>query len=196
MFNSYAVENVHYALIVWGFENFNALCFNKQNQLIMDIGLIVSTNWLAMLVGALSTFVLGCIWYNPKVFGTAWMKGVSMTDEDAKKGNMPMVFGVSFLMSFVLAYHCAQYPHGEWYHGAVHGLIYGFSLIVPVVVTSSLYEQKSWTVIFINVGYGIVALCVMGIIVYTMGEMPDYPELEEMSEPEARQGIIRNVGVI
>lgn len=63
-------------------------------------------NFLALLLSALSTLVVGFIWYNPKVFGTIWMKESGMTEEKMKGSNMILIFGVSivyaFLISFVL----------------------------------------------------------------------------------------------
>ena len=50
-------------------------------------------NFLALLVAALSTLVVGFIWYNPKVFGTIWMKESGMTEEKMKGANMAMIFG-------------------------------------------------------------------------------------------------------
>ena len=49
---------------------------------------IMEINFLAVLVAALSSFVVGFVWYNPKVFGTIWMNEVGMTEEKAKQGNM------------------------------------------------------------------------------------------------------------
>ena len=49
-----------------------------QNKFIM-------TNWLALIVAAISALVVGFVWYNPKVFGTAWMKEVGMTEEEFAK---------------------------------------------------------------------------------------------------------------
>lgn len=60
-------------------------------------------NWLALLVAALSTFVVGFIWYNPKVFGSIWMRETGMTEEKAKGANMAMVFGGAFVYAFMLA---------------------------------------------------------------------------------------------
>ncbi len=62
------------------------------------------TNWLALIVSALIPMVLGFIWYNPKVFGTAWMQASGMTEEKAKGANMPVVFGLSFVLSILLAF--------------------------------------------------------------------------------------------
>jgi hypothetical protein len=60
-------------------------------------------NFYAILAAALSSFVVGFIWYNPKVFGTIWMKEIGMTDEKAKQGNMLKIFGLTFIFSFLLA---------------------------------------------------------------------------------------------
>lgn len=61
-------------------------------------------NFLAILVAALSSFVVGFIWYNPKVFGTIWMKEAGLTQEECEKGNMLKIFGLTFVYSLMLAF--------------------------------------------------------------------------------------------
>ena len=61
-------------------------------------------NFLALVVAAFSTLVVGFIWYNPKVFGTIWMKESGMTEEKMKGGNMLMIFGVSFIYAFLISF--------------------------------------------------------------------------------------------
>jgi hypothetical protein len=61
-------------------------------------------NFLAVLVAALSSFVVGFIWYNPKVFGTIWMKEAGFTQEQSEKGNMLKIFGLTFVYSLMLAF--------------------------------------------------------------------------------------------
>jgi hypothetical protein len=61
-------------------------------------------NFLALLVAAFSTLVVGFIWYNPKVFGTIWMKESGMTEEKMKGGNMLMIFVVSFIYAFFISF--------------------------------------------------------------------------------------------
>ena len=63
----------------------------------------MEVNWLAILVAAIVPTITGFIWYNPKVFGAAWMKAADMTEEKMKGANMPLIFGLSFLFSFMLA---------------------------------------------------------------------------------------------
>jgi hypothetical protein len=61
-------------------------------------------NFLALLVAALSTLVVGFIWYNPKVFGTIWMKESGMTEEKMKGGNMFKTLLISFLYAFLIGF--------------------------------------------------------------------------------------------
>jgi len=61
-------------------------------------------NFFAVLVAALSSFVVGFVWYNPKVFGTIWMKETGMTEEKAQNGNMVKIFGLTFIYSIMLAF--------------------------------------------------------------------------------------------
>ena len=60
-------------------------------------------NYLAILVAALSTLVIGFIWYNPKVFGNAWMKESGTTEEKMKGANMLFIFGMSFTYALFIA---------------------------------------------------------------------------------------------
>ena len=50
-------------------------------------------NFIAILVAALATLLVGFVWYNPKVFGTIWMNETGMTEEKAKQGNTVFLVG-------------------------------------------------------------------------------------------------------
>jgi hypothetical protein len=52
---------------------------------------------------ALVPLLLGFIWYNPKVFGKAWMTAAGVTPEDGKKMNMPLVFGLTYILGFLMS---------------------------------------------------------------------------------------------
>ena len=61
-------------------------------------------NFLAVLVAALVPMAMGFIWYNPKVLGNAWMKAAGLDEEKLKGANMAVIFSVSFVLSFLLAF--------------------------------------------------------------------------------------------
>ncbi len=58
---------------------------------------------LVSALAALFPLALGFVWYNPKVFGKAWMAGAGLTEDTAKNINMPLVLGLNFVFSFFIA---------------------------------------------------------------------------------------------
>lgn len=64
----------------------------------------MQVNWLVQLLAALVPMIVGFIWYHKSVFGTAWMNATGMTDEKAKGGNMPVIFGLTFVFSLLLSF--------------------------------------------------------------------------------------------
>jgi hypothetical protein len=61
-------------------------------------------NFIALLLSALSTLVVGFIWYHPKVFGTIWMNEAGITGEQMKRSNMILIFGMSFFYAFLISF--------------------------------------------------------------------------------------------
>ena len=55
-------------------------------------------------IAALFPLVIGMVWFNPKVFGTAWMTSIGMSQDSMKGGNMILVFGLTYVFSFFLAF--------------------------------------------------------------------------------------------
>lgn len=152
-------------------------------------------NFLAILVAALAPIILGFLWYNPKLFGNAWMREAEMTEEKMKSGNMAVIFVITLVLSVILsfflqnltthqmgAFALAQGELGEtetylafmeefnnefrsFKHGALHGVLAGITLIFPVIAINGMFERKSWKYIFINSGYWIVCLAIIGAII-------------------------------
>ncbi|WP_046754888.1 DUF1761 domain-containing protein [Kordia jejudonensis] len=138
----------------------------------------IEINWLALIAAALSTLVVGFLWYGP-LFGKAWMKETGITEAQAQKG-MPVRFGLSVLLAFVAVVFIYMTsvvtggepndPHGQekfltFGHGVVHGIIVSLFIVMPALVTNALFEQKSFKYMLINVGYWIVTFAIMGGIV-------------------------------
>jgi len=61
-------------------------------------------NFIAIIVAALVPLIIGFIWYNPKVFGNAWMQASGVTEEQIKGGNMAKIFGLALVFAFLLAF--------------------------------------------------------------------------------------------
>lgn len=60
-------------------------------------------NMTAVIVASIIPLLIGFIYYHPIVFGNAWMKTTGLTEEMLKKGNMPLIFGVTLVFSFMIS---------------------------------------------------------------------------------------------
>lgn len=127
-------------------------------------------NYLAIALAALSTFLLGGIWYSPAAFGKAWMKENGFTEEDLKKGSMAKIFGLAFILALISAINLAMFmgPEKDVSMGAAYGFAAGFGWVATFVGTHYLFERKSFKLFLINAGYSVVALTVMGVIIVAM----------------------------
>ena len=64
---------------------------------------IMEMNVYVFFLTALIPLIIGSIWYNPKVFGNAWMKSSGVTEEQAQSGNMLLIFGLVYVFSVFLS---------------------------------------------------------------------------------------------
>ena len=126
-----------------------------------------TVNWLAVLVAGISAFVLGGVWYSPALFGKAWMTENNMTVDDVKKGNKAKIFGWSFVLSLIMAANLGMFistPDMNLSQGIMYGALTGLWIFCGIAIVG-LFEHKSARYIFINGGYMIVALILMGAII-------------------------------
>jgi hypothetical protein len=136
-----------------------------------------SINWLAVLVAGISAFVLGGVWYSPMLFGNAWMKENRFSEEQVKNANKTKIFGWAFILSLIMAANlamfladtpaectgnCAQKTDITW--GSIAGFLAGIWGFAAIAI-AALFEQKTARYIFINGGYALVALTLMGAII-------------------------------
>lgn len=126
----------------------------------------MNINYWAIVVSALSTFLIGGLWYSPAIFGKVWMKENGFTEETTKKSNMIKVFGLSFFLALISSINLAMFmgPERNPAMGALWGFLAGFGWVATFLGTYYLFEQKSFKLFLINAGYAIVSLTVMGII--------------------------------
>jgi hypothetical protein len=128
---------------------------------------MTSVNWLAISVAAISAFVLGGIWYSPALLGKAWMAENNFNVSDVQAGNKAKIFGWSFVLSLIIAVNLAMFlnsPEIGLTMGIVYGALTGLWIFCGIAIVA-LFEHKSARYIFINGGYFLVALTLMGAII-------------------------------
>lgn len=134
---------------------------------------VVSINYLAILVCAISQMALGMLWYSPLIFGKQWSKlmGYNLkTKGDVKK--MQKEAGPAYVMSLVAALVIAfVLSHFVDYTGsttAAAGMItafwcwFGFS--TTTMLMNHMFSNKPVKLYLIDTGYQLVNMVIMGAI--------------------------------
>ena len=132
-----------------------------------------SLNWLAILVAAISTMVVGFLWYSPMLFAKPWMKEMGYDPNDkAKMEEMKKTAGPAYVGSFVAglisAFTLALILHGLRAEDLHFGLMASFHIwlgfVATVQFTGALFTKQSMKLFGINTGYQLVCYLVMGVI--------------------------------
>jgi hypothetical protein len=127
----------------------------------------VSINHLAVFAAAISTFLLGGLWYSPILFGKAWQQESNLSDEQIKSSSKGKIFGLAFLFSLVMSYNLAFFlgdPAIDFLMGALYGFLTGSGWVAMGIFIVGMFELKTWRYLLINGGYFIVAFTIMGAI--------------------------------
>lgn len=130
----------------------------------MNIGVALQNlNWLAILVAAFSTFLIGGIWYT--IFEKPWKTANKFTQEDLKQRKMGLVFGLSFLFALLISLNLALFIGKEdFLFGTIAGFMAGFGWVTLGLSIIALFENRPLKYILINGGYMIVSFTLMGAI--------------------------------
>jgi len=132
-----------------------------------------SLNWLAILVAAVVTMILGFLWYSPLLFAKAWTRemGYDLNDkakmDEMRKSAGPAYAG-SFVASLISAFTLALILHGMRADSLHFGLMASFHIwlgfIATVQFTGALFAKQSMKLFAINTGYQLVCFLAMGAI--------------------------------
>ncbi len=128
-------------------------------------------NLLAVLLAALSAFMIGGIWYGP-LFGKAWMHAHDFTEAELREGSNPAkTYGITFLLALLTSWTFAIFlgPTIDMATGGTYGLIAGFAWVSASLATNYQFERTSNTLLWINGGYHTIRFAVMGAILGAMG---------------------------
>jgi hypothetical protein len=125
-------------------------------------------NYLAAVAAAISTFVIGGLWYSPLLFHRAWARANGFTEADLAKGGAGKIFGIAFALALVMSFNLAAFlgsPDTTAAWGATAGALTGLGWVAPAIATVALFERRSLAYIAINGGYFAMAFTVMGLII-------------------------------
>ena len=125
-------------------------------------------NWLAVVLAALAKFAIGGVWYSPPVFGPRWGAIVGVSPE-AFKARMLSAMLTDFVSSLVLAWILANSLQFMGAIGLIPGLRTSFFLwlgfIATTLLSTTVYEGRPLTLFWINAGYWLISMLVMGAVI-------------------------------
>lgn len=113
-------------------------------------------SWLAVIVGAAVSFLVGWLWYSPKLFGPKWAKGVGV--EMGTANDMPAAAMATQLTGLLLM---------SWFVGvtaasdALLTVILATLAFTVLAYSGGLFTKKSAYARNVDAGYWIVALMIM-----------------------------------
>lgn len=130
-------------------------------------------NYLAVLVCAVLSMVIGAIWYGP-LFGKKWMEivGATSMDKEARKKMQKQaapLYAIQFILSlfqvYVLAYYIAGWKDAS---GLENSLWIWAAFIMPIVAGGAMWNNDSkkiaWARFLIQASYQLILFAVFGLV--------------------------------
>jgi hypothetical protein len=127
-------------------------------------------NYLAVLVAAVASFILGGLWYSPLLFSKAWQRESGVTDEQMAGANMGLIFGLTLVLSLIAAFVFALFlgPRPSMPLGLGAGFSAGLCWVTASLGINYLFERKSLKLFLINGGYHTLQFTVIGLVLALM----------------------------
>ena len=127
-------------------------------------------NWLAVLVAAVASFLLGAVWYSNALFGKVWQREAGVSDEKLKQGNMAKIFGLTLILAFLAAWNVANFlgPRPSVLFGTLVGASAGLLWVASSFGIQYLFERKSFKLFLINGGYHTFQFAIIGLVLALM----------------------------
>lgn len=113
-------------------------------------------SWVGVIAGAVVAFLVGWLWYSPKLFGTKWAEGVGVKMADASA--MPVGAMISQVVGLLLM---------SWFVGVTAASNALLTVILATVAfavlaySGGMFAQKSAYARNVDAGYLVVSLVVM-----------------------------------
>lgn len=121
--------------------------------------LTTNVNWIAVIVGTVLSFLLGWLWYSPKLFGKKWAEGVGV--DLGAASSMPVAAMVTqlvatFLLAWVVGITATR--------NALATIVLIVIMLALFIVANGLFGKKSHYAIGVEAGF-VVAMAVVMIVV-------------------------------
>lgn len=132
----------------------------------------VEVNYLAVFLAAVSSMVVGSVWYARPVFGALWIKLAKI--DEKKMGNgiakeLSLVFVLSLVTAYILAHVSflsnAYFDNSFFSNTLSTAFWLWLGLVVTRITTHNIFEQKPAKLTLLSIGNEFVTIMLMGVII-------------------------------
>jgi hypothetical protein len=134
-----------------------AVSYAKGGRSMSEI--VSNVNWIAVIAGTVLSFLLGWLWYSPKLFGTKWAEGIGVDLGSASSmpvAAMAIQLVATFLLAWVVGVTAAR--------NALATIILIVIMLVLFIAANGQFAKKSSYAIGVEAGF-VVAMAVVMIAV-------------------------------
>jgi hypothetical protein len=124
-------------------------------------------NLLVIFGAAVAAMIFGAVWYSPLLAGRKWQELTQVSGNLNGMQNAPATFIVAFILQVLAASLMAAImgPAASGIEGLQLGSFVGLYFVMPALGTINLFERRPWGLVFINLGFQVGALALMGFII-------------------------------
>lgn len=124
-------------------------------------------NYWGVLIATIVYYLLGALWYSPLLFGHAWAKHEGIEVGEIKPHAGPFIgeFVLDFILAFVLAIFIAIAGINRWQDGMLLALWAWIGFVAVPHLSAVLWTGKSIKRFFINAGFPLIGMLIMGAII-------------------------------
>lgn len=122
-------------------------------------------NFIAVLVAALSSFMLGGLWYSKILFGPTWQREAGDTRKPGE-GHPAKIFGLSFGFALVAAFAYALLvpPAADAGTAVCQGLMVGAGIVAASFGINYQFANRTTLLWLIDGGYHTAQFALYGLI--------------------------------
>ena len=136
----------------------------------------VQINALGVLLAAVSSMVVGSVWYARPVFGNTWAK-LAKIKMDGKKDGMAMMLAMTFVLALITAYVLAHVSYlSNFFFGdsfmqnaltTAFWMWLGFT--AARIATHDMFEGRPSKLTLITASHELVTFMLMGLVIGWIG---------------------------
>jgi hypothetical protein len=123
-------------------------------------------SYLAVTAAAISTFLVGGLWYSPILFGKVWQREAGLSYQQLANSSMVRIFGAALVLSLVAALVFALFlgPRPSMPLGLGAGFSAGLCWVASSIGINYLFARRSFKLFLIDGGYHTVQFTMIGVI--------------------------------